>query len=91
MDKLNCVWLVYITIPKSEYVVEQNDDRNKFILWTQSKGNIIIWLDEGNYSNPNKYGDLYDIKFHLVQKLNYYTNYNWTITKYLYPNTETGK
>lgn len=59
---------VYFTCPKSSYVVESSNNRNKFEIWKDGTGYIEVSLQEGNYWNTNTYGDLYDIKKELKTK-----------------------
>lgn len=91
IDKLTHVSLISFTCPKSAYVIEENNNRNHFRLWKNGIGFIDIYLTEGNYSNTNNYGDTYDIKKEIKTKLDNATGDVWTISKYLHPNTETGK
>lgn len=89
--KINKVSCEYSTIPKSSYIIEGVYNRNKFIIWKEGVGNIEIELTEGNYRNTHIYGDTYDLKKHLKIKLDNATGDIWTISKYLHPDTETGK
>lgn len=91
IKKINKVSLTYATIPKSVYVIEDNDDRNKFEIWKNGVGYITITLTEGNYVDTLIYGDNYDIKKELKNKLDAATGDVWTITRYLHPTTQTGK
>lgn len=91
IDKLTHVSVTYFTCPKSAYVIEESDNRNKFQIWKNGVGYIDIELTEGNYVNTNIYGDTYDIKKQLKTKLDEATGNTWTISKYLHPYTETGK
>lgn len=91
IDKITHVSLLSFTCPKSAYVIEENNKRNYFRVWKEGVGFIDIYLTEGNYSNTNTYGDTYDIKKEIKTKLDNATGDVWTISKYLHPNTETGK
>lgn len=91
VDKITNVSVTYFTCPKSAYVIENNDDRNKFQVWKNGIGYIDVTLTEGNYINTNTYGDTYDIKKELKTKLDTATGDTWTLSKYLHPEVETGK
>jgi len=90
INQLTHISVTQFTCPKSSYCVEANDNRNIFQIYMNGQY-INISLDEGNYSNTDIYGDKYDIKKQLKTKLDLATGYVWTITKYLFPNVETGK
>lgn len=92
LTELNMCSVVYGCIPKSYYNIEEEYNRNMFVLWVQGVGNINISLTEGTYQNSeNPLITIYDIKVELKNKLDALGYGVWTISNYEYPYRQTGK